>query len=357
MSATVERLRSAGEIGGRTVQIVATGAVECATYEPAPLADGEVRVRTARSAISPGTEMTFLGRDATNVHLRKHWNVDLRLFEPGPATLDYPVVFGYRAAGQVVESRSPLVAVGARVWGNWRHTEFTTLPAERAAVQLLPEGVGWDDGVDIGQVGPICLNAALEAGNLMADRTVAVFGAGPIGLITAQMARALGAARVVVVDRVEQRLAVARDLGLEGLLADASIDVAVALRTRDGVSGVPVAFECTGAVAALREAIRVVPQRGMVIAVGFYQGGAGALDLADEFHHNAVRIVSAQIGIGNTVPGWDRRRLQERTLELLDAGSIVLGGLPRAVLPVDRVADAFDALRRPDQVLQVALSY
>jgi hypothetical protein len=35
----------------------------------------------------------------------------------------------------------------------------------------------------------------------------------------------------------------------------------------------------------------------------------------------------------------------------------VLGGLPRETFPVERVADAFAALRRPDEVLQVALTY
>ena len=44
----IDGIVARGEIGGRTVQIVDTGAVECAFYEPAPLADGHVRVRTVR---------------------------------------------------------------------------------------------------------------------------------------------------------------------------------------------------------------------------------------------------------------------------------------------------------------------
>ena len=61
----IDGIVARGEIGGRTLQIVETGAVECAVYEPSPLRDGQVRVRTVRSAISPGTEMTFYGRAAT----------------------------------------------------------------------------------------------------------------------------------------------------------------------------------------------------------------------------------------------------------------------------------------------------
>ena len=81
-----------GEIGGRTVQLTETGGVECVRYDPAPLADGHVRIRTVRSAISSGTEMTFYGKAATNVYLHKRWNEELRLFETGTASMAYPLV-------------------------------------------------------------------------------------------------------------------------------------------------------------------------------------------------------------------------------------------------------------------------
>ena len=69
---TVLELVARGDIGGRTVQIVTSGEVECATYDPAPLRDGFVRVQTVRTAISPGTEMTLYGRNASNVARNLH---------------------------------------------------------------------------------------------------------------------------------------------------------------------------------------------------------------------------------------------------------------------------------------------
>ena len=93
--------------------------------------------------------MTFLGRDASNVYLHKHWNEALRLFEAGPPSIAYPMAFGYRAVGEVVESRSPDVAVGHRVYGNWPHTELTTMSATQALAQMLPDALDWDDGVDM----------------------------------------------------------------------------------------------------------------------------------------------------------------------------------------------------------------
>ena len=105
---------------------------------------------------------------------------------------------------------------------------------------------------------------------------------------------------------------------------------------------------------ALNEAIRVVRRQGTVVAVGFYQGEAMGLLLGDEFHHNGVRVVSGQIG--NIHPSFDIQRLRSRTIDLAKSPTFVLGGLPRALLPIEDVAQGFEMLTR-QEVLQVALTY
>jgi threonine dehydrogenase-like Zn-dependent dehydrogenase len=352
---TIDRLHAAGEVGGRTVRIDEHGEVGWVELAPTPLPDGHVRVRTVASAISPGTEMTFLGKDASNVYLRKTWNPELRLFQDGSPGLDYPIVFGYRAAGAVVDAGTTSVPLGTRVYGSWRHTELVAMPAERATAQRVPDELSWDDAVDVGQMGPICVNAALHGAEASRRRPAVVVGSGPIGLTTAQVVRAQGAASVTVVDRLEERLEIARRLGFETMLAADDIDVAAALKERHGADGIPVAWECSGSVPGLAEAIRIVARLGTVVAVGFYQGGAAALMLGDEFHHNAVRVLSAQIG--NPIGSLDRAALQARTIELARARALKLGELPRLTLPVEEVSAAFEALRRPREVFQVALQY
>lgn len=350
----VSSLVARGEIGGRTVQIVESGDVECVRYDLTPLVDGFVRVRTVRSAISPGTEMTLYGRHASNVYLRKRWNEELRLFEEGRPSLAYPVFFGYRAAGEVVESRSPDVPVGTRVHGSWRHTEYTTLPAADAVRQALPDELSWDDGVDISQMAPICLNALAFSEGEHIEAPAVVFGAGPIGLITAQLLRAAGAKTVHVVDRIVGRLSIATEVGFEVLDASAE-DVARTLKRTYGAEGVPVVWECTGSTLALQQAIRVPRRRGMVVAVGFYQGDGHGLYLGDEFHHNGIRLVCGQIN--NLHPSVTVDALRARVLALVATGQLVLGGLPRLTLPVEDVVRAFEALSRPADQLQVALTY
>ena len=353
MSGHIDDLVAGGEIGGRTVRILETGEVDCHSYPIAPLIDGAVRVRSARTAISPGTELTYIGRSATNPYLHRRWDPELRLFVDGAPSVTYPIVFGYRAAGIVVESRTDRVTEGTRVFGNWRHTELTTLAASDALAQLLPTELSFDDGVDLAQMLPIAVNAVAFSEGRHAAGPAVVFGCGPVGLLVGQVAKATGAAIVYAVDRLPARLDIARSVGLEPLSADG--DVAARLKHELGPEAVPVAFECTGSAAALGDAIRVVRRRGTVVAVGFYQGDSAGLRLGEEFHHNGVEIRSGQIG--NIHPSFDAKTLRARSVELARSGEVVLGGLPRYEVEVEQARAGFDALRRPAEVLQVVFRY
>jgi len=202
---------------------------------------------------------------------------------------------------------------------------------------------------------PIGLNAIAYAGDELRGTPTVVFGAGPVGLIVAQLAAASGASAVHVVDRLASRLEIAKSLGLEALLTADGVDVARELKLRLGAEGIAVTFECTGSTRALQEAIRTVRRRGRVVAVGFYQGEAAGLFLGYEFHHNGVEIRSAQIG--NIHPGWSMATLRTRVIELAMSGHLSLGRLPRVTFPVERAADAFAAITKPASVLQAALAY
>jgi threonine dehydrogenase-like Zn-dependent dehydrogenase len=166
---------------------------------------------------------------------------------------------------------------------------------------------------------------------------------------------ASGASAVHVIDRLESRIEIAKTHGLETLLSADGVDVARVLKQRLGAESVAVSFECTGSTRALQEAIRTVRRRGRVVAVGFYQGEATGLFLGDEFHHNGVEIRSAQIG--NIHPDWSMATLRARVIELAIGGRLALGSLPRVTFPVERAAEAFGAIKKPDTVLQAALAY
>ena len=83
--------------------------------------------------------------------------------------------------------------------------------------------------------------------------------------------------------------------------------------------GADVVFQTRAHAGSLHTALRALRPQGTVIDLAFYQGGAEALRLGEEFHHNGLAIKCAQI---NRVPRglshqWDRRRLALETVSLL----------------------------------------
>ena len=284
-----------GTLRGRVAHIAGVGRVEVIQALVRAPIEGEVLVRTLLSGISAGTELSIVR--GTNPYLHKRWDKRLRLFlrAEGPPELSFPLAFGYEAIGVCARSRHPHLREGDLIYGNWGHSEWVTLRGDRYRSQLLPRALTLRDGIYPGQMGPIALNGIQHAAGRHQDAATIVFGAGVVGLLVAQMARADGASRVIVVDRLPFRLAKAAELELETL--DVAMVDDVAREVKERTNGeVPVAFECTGAYPALVEAIRCVANRGTVVSLGFYQGGAEALRLGEEFHHNRVRLICAQIG-------------------------------------------------------------
>jgi L-iditol 2-dehydrogenase len=117
---------------------------------------------------------------------------------------------------------------------------------------------------------------AAKRGEVEPGDSVAVFGCGPIGLLTLQAAKAAGATTLIAVDIEERRLQHARRLGATHILEDRQGDsVGWIKEITSGLhgfgpdySGVDVAFETAGAVAATRNALAVTRPGGVAVLVG-----------------------------------------------------------------------------------------
>jgi L-iditol 2-dehydrogenase len=109
---------------------------------------------------------------------------------------------------------------------------------------------------------------ACNRGQVRAGDTAAVLGAGPIGLVTLQAARAYGAARVIATDVDPKRLAFAKKLGATDLVDAGKKDaVKEVLRLTNGL-GVDIVFETAGAVPTTQQTIGVARAGGVIVWVG-----------------------------------------------------------------------------------------
>jgi threonine dehydrogenase-like Zn-dependent dehydrogenase len=127
-----------------------------------------------------------------------------------------------------------------------------------------------------------------------------------------------------------------------------------------GDHGADVAFQCRGQPAALAVTLAAVRPQATVVDLAFYQGGADAVRLGEEFHHNGLALRCAQI---SRVPRgqahlWDRARLSGETVALLRAhGRAVTDHLVTDRVPLaDAPALLADLAARRRHVLQAVFT-
>jgi (R,R)-butanediol dehydrogenase / meso-butanediol dehydrogenase / diacetyl reductase len=111
---------------------------------------------------------------------------------------------------------------------------------------------------------------AVRQGRLQAGETVAVIGAGAIGLLTLQVARARGAGRVLVVEPEPSRRALAMDLGAAAAIDPRQGDPIAAIRRVTSGLGADLVFECAGNVQTMSLAPELARKRGRIVLVGLH---------------------------------------------------------------------------------------
>lgn len=322
-----------------------------------PLGDTEVRIRTLFSGISAGTELTAYR--GSNPYLNKWWDEEERLFKDGQTSFEYPVNgWGYEEVGEVSEIGAGVkaVEVGDRIWGTWGHRSETIQQEARAAARILPPEADPRIGI-FSQIGAIALNVILDA-DIHVGETVAVFGLGVPGQLVAQLAR-LNGATVIAVDGIASRRELATKLGAHHVLDATEGNVAERIREMTGGRGADVCLEVTGSYRALQEAIRAVAYSSRVCVAGFMQGEGKGLYLGEEFHHNRVALVAAQIsGVQPALQHrWNEYRLASTAIRLAVEGRLDVTSLISHTVPLSEAGEAFKMLdERPQDALQVVLS-
>lgn len=111
---------------------------------------------------------------------------------------------------------------------------------------------------------------ATKLSGLEAGQTAVVFGAGPIGLVTAAALRAVGAGQVVVVEPAEARKAKAPGAGADVVLDPTQEDVPERVRELTGGAGADVTFECAGLDPVLAQAVASTRPGGTCVNVSIW---------------------------------------------------------------------------------------
>ena len=320
----------------RVVVVTGPGGSSWPSRTPAELPRRHVPgATTLFSGISAGTELSFV--KGTNPYLHAALG---RRPRPVPARArrapPYPVTrLGYMevgaGGGEPDARRSPRARVVAMTYGH--RTGYVADPLADRIVPL-PDDLDPLLGVFVAHMGPICANGLLHAAADLYGADVRSLGDGVRGRRVAVSAPAWwrcsprcspaahGAASVVVLDPTPAAPGGRRGArpgdprpGRRRPGRGAQDPVAARRRGPGRRRGVPV----PGPGWALHLALRLLRPQGTVIDLAFYQGGADAVRLGEEFHHNGLSLRCAQIGRvpRGLAPTWDRERLSAETIDLL----------------------------------------
>jgi S-(hydroxymethyl)glutathione dehydrogenase / alcohol dehydrogenase len=183
------------------------------------------------------------------------------------------------------------------------------------------------------------LGAVFNRARVQVGATVAVIGCGGIGLSVVQGCRIAGAERVVAVDTVPIKLELAARLGATDVV-NAAEGSPVPRIVEMTAGGVDYAFEAIGTPATVRQAVRMTRKGGTIVMIGVVPAGTSVeLPGAD--------IVLREKTVLGCMMGANRFRVDmPRYVELYRSGQLRLDEMISARLPLDRVNDAFEAMRR-----------
>ena len=182
------------------------------------------------------------------------------------------------------------------------------------------------------------LGAVFNRARVQPGRTVAVIGCGGIGLSVIQGCRIAGAGRIIAIDTAAWKLELAARLGATDVVdAAAGNPVPAVVETTAG--GVDYAFEAIGLAATIRQAVRMARKGGTVVMIGVMPAGTSVeLPGAD--------IVLREKTVLGCMMGSNRFRTDmPRYVELYRSGQLRLDEMISSRLPLERVNEAFEAMR------------
>ena len=189
----------------------------------------------------------------------------------------------------------------------------------------IPDDVSYEEAA-LCEPAAVAIHALSQAG-VNPGETVAVFGAGPIGLMLGKLALAMGAGTVILTDIDERKLAFAQNIGFTHCINVGKTDAPAEIRALTGGTGAQVVVEGTGAAQALRGCVNSAADFGRVVLMG---NPAGDMGLSQKDYWTVLRKQLTLKGTWNS--SYTRTRNDWKTalalMPRLDVSALVTHRFP-----------------------------
>jgi L-iditol 2-dehydrogenase len=309
-----------------------------------------------------------VGVCGSDVHYYRHGRI-------GPFIVKEPLILGHECAGEVVEVGREVIhlKVGEKVviepgvpcrrcwycrngrYNKCPHIKFmATPPYDGALVEYvawpadylfkIPDSMSFQEGALV-EPFAVGLSAARRSG-LYPSASVAILGAGPIGLATLEAVKALGASQIIVVDVIASRLALAQQMGASHVVNAKEENLSEKLKQLTDGEGTHFVFETAGTATTFRQTVEVVREGGFVVLVGLPPD----LEIS-------MPVVDAIIKEINFITVFRYCNIFEEAVKLMSHGRVNIKPLITHEFPFDQAIDAFNlAESAKDKAVKVLIN-
>ena len=245
---------------------------------------------------------------------------------------------------------------GWKAMGGWKfgntidgcQAEYVVVPDAMANLAAVPDDLSDEQVLMCPDIMSTGFGGA-ERGGIRIGDSVAVFAQGPIGLCATAGAKLSGATTIIGVDRLRNRLDMAKRMGADHVIDSSAVDpVEEIMRLTDG-RGVDVAIEALGTQATFEACLRVLRPGGTLSSLGVYSG-----DLKISLGAFAAGLGEHTI-VTSLCPGGKER--MRRLMSVIQAGRVDLSPMVTHRFKLDDIEAAYELFsHQRDGVLKVAIT-
>jgi len=302
---------------------------------------------------------------------------DLKILQRGyvEKVIKLPTIFGHEWAGEVVEVSESLEwpRKGMRVragnsapclrctmcqkgkynlcenmiwlWG--AYAEYIKVPARMVLVNMqeISEHVSFEEAAITEPLA--CVLHGVEEADVKLGDTVAIIGAGPIGLLHLLTAKKMGTEKAIMIDLVEERLKFAEKLGADETVNAGKMDVVETVRKLTGGYGADVVIEAIGLPATWEQALKLVRKGGTVLEFGGCPPGTEVRVNAEMLHYGEVTVT----GAFHTTPLHFRK-----ALNLIASRTIDVRPLITKKMKLEDIKEVFEILSTSKTEIKIAIN-
>jgi len=219
--------------------------------------------------------------------------------------------------------------------------EYVVVP--QRVLYRLPENLSFTEAAML-EAASVALHG-VRVSEAKGGETALVIGAGMIGLLTLQAARAAGCERVLIADVDETRLSLARQVGADAVIHASGAELTAEVHRMTGGRGVELAFEAVGRNETVAAAIDCTRKGGTVTLIG---------NIQPEVTLPLQKVVTRQIRLQGSCASAGE---YPQAIELIANGKIKVGPLISAVAPLEEGPRWFERLHaREPNLMKVILT-